>query len=227
MAIGQGERHIDSAAVYLLDRMADIIGELEAVSFNLETAKDKLDYDRKIETHYSSSQVSMEGPDKMLFQRSGDEGKHSFWCNGELATFYIHNENNYVTLEVPGNLIEMIDDLNQRFDFHFPAADFFYPSFTDDILAEFDTLEYLGKMNIDGEECFYIRAYNEDTNFQLWISGNNWTLPKRYILHKKGGENVRFETTFKSWDLNPDLPDTTFEFLPPPKSRLINIMEKS
>ena len=75
----QAARQIDSAAVYLLDRMADIIGELEAVSFVLETATDRLDDKQKIETHYSVSQVSMEGPDKMVFQTKGDKGKIGFW----------------------------------------------------------------------------------------------------------------------------------------------------
>ena len=223
----QGTRQIDSAAVYILDRMADIIGELEAVSFSMETATDRLDDHQKIKTHYSSSDVNMLGPDKMVFHRYGDKGKHGFWFNGSYATLYSFKENSYVTLEYPGNLIEMIDELHSRFDFQFPAADFFYPSFTDDVLEEFNTLEYLGKTKIDGEDCFYIRATNDNMHLQLWISGSNWNLPKRFIIIQKGEENLRYESTFKHWDINPVLPNTIFEFLPPPKSRLIDIMEKS
>ena len=220
-------RQIDSAAVYLLDRMADIIGELEAVSFSIETATDRLDDKQKIETHYSTSHVSMAGPDKMVYHRFGDNGKHGFWFNGTFASMYSFKENNYVTLEAPGNLIEMMDNLHTRFDFQFPAADFFYPSFTDDILADFNTLEYLGKTVVDGEDCFYIRATNEHMHFQLWISSSSLNLPKRSILIQKGKQNLRFESVFKDWEINPNLPNTIFEFLPPPKARLIDIMEKS
>ncbi len=223
----QAVREIDSAAVYILDRMADIIGELESVSFSLETTADKLDDNQKIETHYSTSHVSMEGPDKMVYQRIGTKEKYGFWFNGTYASFYSFKENNYVVLESPGNIIEMIDDLHTRFDFQFPAADFFYPSFTDDILEEFNTLEFLGKTVVEGEECFYLRATNENMQFQLWISSSNQNLPKRLVLIQKGKQNLRFESVFKSWDLNPKLPLTIFEFLPPPKSKLIDIMEKS
>ncbi|UCD62218.1 MAG: DUF2092 domain-containing protein [Flavobacteriaceae bacterium] len=223
----QAARQIDSAAVYILDRMADIIGELEAVSFSLESATDRLDDNQKIETRYSSSHVSMQGPDKMVYQRFGNKGKYGFWFNGSYASLYSFNENNYVTLQTHGNIIEMMDDLHTRFDFQFPAADFFYPSFTDDILADFNTLEYLGKTQVDGEDCFYLRATNENMHFQLWISSSKWTLPKRFIIIQKGDQNLRFESVFKDWDINPNLPNTMFEFLPPPKSKLIDIMEKS
>lgn len=223
----QDAREIDSAAVFILDRMADIIGELEAVSFTIETATDRLDDKQKIETHYSASHVSMAGPDKMVYQRFGNKGKHGFWYNGAFASMYSYKENNYVTLEAPGNIIAMIDSLHSRFDFQFPAADFFYPSFTDDILEDFNTLEYLGKTVVDGEDCFYIRATNETMHFQVWISSSNWNLPKRFIIIQKGNQNLRFESVFKDWDINPNLPNTIFEFLPPPNARLIDIMEKS
>lgn len=223
---GQSVREIDSSAVYILDRMADIIGELEAVSFTMKSATDRLDDRKKIETHYSTSQVSMVGPDKMVFHRTGDKADHGFWFNGTYATLYSFDQNRYVTLEVPGNIIGMIDELNTRFDFQFPAADFFYPSFTDDILEEFDTLEYLGKSKVEGEDCFYIRATNEEMHLQLWIAGNNRNLPKRFIIIQKGKKNLRYESTFSNWDLNPMLPNTIFEFLPPPGSKLIDILEK-
>lgn len=223
----QDAREIDSAAVFILDRMADIIGELEAVSFTIETATDRLDDKQKIETHYSTSHVSMQGPDKMVYKRLGNKGKYGFWFNGSYASLYSYNENNYVTLETPGNIIEMMDDLHTRFDFQFPAADFFYPSFTDDILADFNTLEYLGKTQVDGEDCFYLRATNEHMHFQLWISSSSLNLPKRFIIIQKGKQNLRFESVLKDWEVNPNLPNTIFEFLPPPKARLIDIMEKS
>lgn len=223
----QAARQIDSTAVYILDRMADIIGELEAVSFSIETSADRLDDAQKIKTYYSASQVSMVGPDKMVFQRFGDKGKHGFWFNGTYASMYSFKENNYVTLESPGNIIEMMDGMHTRFGFQFPAADFFYPSFTDDILEDFNTLEYLGKTIVDGEACFYLRATNEHMQLQLWISSNNWSLPKRFILVQKGKQNLRFESVFNDWDINPNLPNSMFEFLPPPEAKLIDIMEKS
>lgn len=223
----QATRKIDSTAVFILDRMADIIGELESVNFYLETTTDRYDEYDKIISHYSSSQVSMNGPDKLVFQRTGDKGRQGFWYDGSYASFYSYDENNYVTVEAPENTIEMIDNMHLRFDFQFPAADFFYPSFTDDILEQFHTLEFKGKTVIDGEECYYIRALSDNMNFQLWVSSSNWNLPKRFIILQKGERTLRIESVFEKWEINPIIPSTVFEFLPPQSAKLIDILEKS
>ncbi len=223
----QQNRSIDSTAVFILDRMADIIGELESVTFTLETTTDRKDYNSKIVSDYSISHVSMSGPNKLVYQKSGDKGRKGFWYDGAFASFYSFDENNYVTLEAPENTIEMIDTMHQRFNFQFPAADFFYPSFTDDILEEFDTLEFLGKSVIDGEECYYIRALNDTMNFQLWVSSSNWNLPKRFVILQKGERILRVESVFEEWEINPTIPNTVFEFLPPQSAKLIDILEKS
>tara|TARA_R110002012_G_scaffold321809_1_gene551534 strand:+ start:35955 stop:36677 length:723 start_codon:yes stop_codon:yes gene_type:complete len=220
------EKQIDSTAIFILDKMSDIIGDLGSVIFILNSSVDKLNANNNIEKHYKHSEVSMVGPDKLVSRSQGDKGDHAFWYNGEVMTYYSFNENNYVTLEAPNNIITMIDSMHMRFDFKFPAADFFYPSFTDDIMDEFDSIQYEGQKMIDGESCFYITATNKDTNVQLWISNTMNTLPKRMVIIQKDKGNMQYEATFTKWELNPEIPNAIFEFTPPPGARLISILEK-
>ena len=221
------EKQIDSTAIFILDKMSDVIGDLQSVSFSLSSSVDKINASSNIEKHYKRSEVSMVGPDKLIARTQGDKGDHAFWYNGEYMTYYSFDENNYVTLEAPDNIITMIDSMHKRFDFRFPAADFFYPSFTDDMMEEFDTIEYLGQKMVDGESCFYIMATNQNTNVQLWISNTMNTLPKRMVIIQKDKNNMQYEANFTSWKLNPEIPNAVFEFSPPPKSKLISILEKS
>lgn len=60
------EKQIDSTAIFILDKMSDIIGDLNSVSFTLNTSVDKLNADKNIEKHYKHSTVSMVGPDKLI-----------------------------------------------------------------------------------------------------------------------------------------------------------------
>lgn len=220
------EKQIDSTAIFILDKMSDVIGDLNSVSFELNTSVDKINADRNIEKHYSHSNVSMVGPDKLIARIQGDKGDHAFWYDGEFMTYYSFIENNYVTLEAPDNIITMIDSMHMRFDFKFPAADFFYPSFTDDIIEDFDSISYLGQKTIDGEPCFYIMATNKDTNVQLWVSNNMNVLPKRMVIIQKNKDNMQYEANFIKWELNPEIPNSVFDFTPPPNSKLISILEK-
>ena len=223
----QGAKNIDSTAIFILDKMNDIIGDLESVSFNISNATDKINPNQVIETHFSSSSVSMVGPDKLVTRTKGDKGNYGIWYDGSFVSYYSFDENNYVTLEAPDNIITMIDSMHTAYDFKFPAADFFYPSFTDDIIEAFDTVQYAGKKIVDNEECFHIMATNSEMHVQIWISNNMGMLPKKLLIIHKNEGNLQLESTFSNWNLNLNIPDSVFNFLPPPNAKLISIMAKS
>ncbi|GAA4298626.1 DUF2092 domain-containing protein [Aestuariibaculum suncheonense] len=220
-------KSIDSTAIYILDKMADIIGSLESVKFNISTAADKLDEDGNLSTYYAKSSIAMTGPNKFTSTTKGDSGNYGYWYNGEYVSYYSLDENNYVTLEAPETILTMIDSMHMAFDFKFPAADFFYPSFTDDLIEEFNTIAYKGQRSIDGETCFYITATGEYKYIQLWISSNATVLPKRLIIIYKNEGHLQFETSFSNWELNPNIPEAIYNFTPPPHASLISILAKS
>ncbi|MBD0824909.1 DUF2092 domain-containing protein [Aestuariibaculum marinum] len=220
-------KSIDSSAVYILDKMADIIGSLESVKFDIDTANDKLDVDGNLSTYYATSNIAMTGPNKFTSTTNGDAGNFGYWYDGEYISYYSLTEHNYVTLEAPETILTMIDSMHTAFDFKFPAADFFYPSFTDDLIEDFDTISYEGQRSVDGEKCFYITATNADKHIQLWITSNTTLLPKRLIIVYKTEGNLQFETSFYNWELNPNIPEAIYNFTPPPHASLISIMAKS
>jgi len=223
----QESKNIDSTSIFILDKMNDIIGDLESVSFNVVTATDKVNAKQDIETHFSKSSVSMVGPDKLVSRTKGDRGSYGIWYDGSFVSYYSFDENNYVTLEAPDNIITMMDSMHVSFDFKFPAADFFYPSFTDDIIDAFDTVQYIGKKMIEGEECFHIMATNNEMHVQIWISNKTGMLPKKLLIINISENNLQIESTFNDWNLNPNIPESVFDFLPPPNARLISILAKS
>ena len=147
--------------------------------------------------------------------------------DGSHLSYYNFDENNYITLEAPESTLEMIDKMHLDYNFNFPAADFFYPSFTDDMLEQFSTIKYLGSEFINGEECHRIMATNDEINVQLWLSNGTYLLPKRFVIIYKNKSNLQYESTFSNWIINPNIPNSTFDFLPPPHAKLISILKKS
>ena len=223
----QNNKKIDSSAIFILDRMATVIGSLESVSFEINNSNDEFNDNNHLEKQYSKSHITFSGPNKLLVKTESTKGKQGFWYNGSLVSYYNLDENNYVTLEAPETTIDMIDQMHINYDFNFPAADFFYPSFTDDMMEQFDSIEFLGKKNIAGEECYHIMATNKDLNVQIWISNATYILPKHFVIIYKSKSNLQYESTFSNWKLNPNIPDAIFDFLAPPKARLISILKKS
>ena len=222
----QGPR-VDSVAVMILDRMANVISDLNSCSFKLYTSYDAPDQEYGMVKHFGSDEVYMAGPDKMLVHSYGDKGHRGFWYNGEKITYYSFDENNYATVSAPPSIIAAIDTMNKDYGIEFPAADFFYPTFTNDILAQFETIVYLGKTEIENQECLHILATNKDKNVQFWIANDAFNLPLKFTILYKDEGDLQYEATFRDWQLNPQIPGAVFEFLPPPKAARITLLPKS
>lgn len=220
------ETNADAVAVMILDHMSDVIGELNSCAYNLSTSQDINDPDNGMIKSYAESKVLMVGPDKMLIKVNGNRGNKGFWYNGSSVTYYSFTENNYAKIEAPDNIIATIDSVSMNYNIEVPAADFFYPAFTDDILDGFDTVKYLGEKVVENEACFHLKTTNKDMEVQYWISNDAYNLPKKYLIIYKDKQNMQYEGTFNNWEINPDIPDSVFEFTPPPKAREIKILAK-
>ena len=216
------ETRKDTVAVMILQKMSDVIGDLNSVSFKLNTSVDVVKHGYGVETQFGHSEVYMVGPDKMLIHSKGEKGHRGFWYNGETFTYYSFDENNYAIVNALPTIIETIDTIHKTYGIRFPAADFFYPTFTEDVLDFFDNVMYLGEKVLNGETYFHVLASNEKFNAQFWISNDAFNLPKKFIIRYK--DNMQYEATFSNWQLNPEIPISVFEFMPPPKATQISIM---
>ena len=107
----------------------------------------------------------------------------------------------------------------------FPAADFLYPTFVDDILSESKTLVYLGLTKVDGKDCFHIAGATRDKTYQFWISDDAFTLPMKMVIVYTAKEmNPQYEAVLSDWQVNPNLPDALFQFTIPHRARKVKLM---
>jgi hypothetical protein len=215
---------VDSVALMILNHMSDIIGDLNSCSFKLQTSVDVIDYDFGTIKQTGTDEVSMVGPDKMLVHSYGDKGHQGYWYNGEQVTYYSFSENNYATVAAQPDILSTIDSLNMNYNIDFPAADFFYPTFTDDILSQYPNVLFAGIKNVAGQECFHVIVSNLQQTIQFWIANNAYSLPEKFVITYKNHENMQYEASFSDWKLNPEIPEAVFEFLPPPNANRITLL---
>lgn len=217
----QVSAQIDSTAIMVLDRMSDVIGDLSSCSFTLETASDKAEPNGSEKKFYTYN-TYMNGPDELYVEAVGEQQHKGYWYNGSHLVYYSFNENNYSVVDAPDNTLDMIEEVNQKYELDFPAADFFYPTFTDDLIEHFSKISYLGKTEINGKECFHILADNTDLNVQIWVSNDAFSLPEKFnITYKKKPYSPQYLATFSNWKINPELPELIFDFIPPSDAKEI------
>lgn len=217
----------DTIAVAIFDRMSDVIGEMSSISFTLQIRDDEVDQDLGLVTTFRESQVHFNGPSQMQIHSYGQKGHRGYWYDGVALTYYSFEENNYAVIESSANTIDMINEVNDQYGIDFPAADFFSPTFTDDVLANFEELKYVGMRTIAEKECFYIIAKREDMIVQLWIANDALNLPVKMLIMEIGGKATQqYEASFSNWDINPFLPDAMFKFQTPPSAKKISILPR-
>ncbi len=218
----------DTSAIIILDRMSDLIGDLKSCSFTLNTSEDIIDVGLGLVKHFGVQQVYMVGPDKMMIHSNGKKGHRGLWYNGDSLVYYSFTENNFAIIETPPTILEMINQVNTDYGIEFPAADFFYSTFTDDLIERMDDIILAGRVVVEGTNCYHIIAKNEEMGAQFWISDDEWFLPvKMVIVYYDESPNAQYEATFSDWKVNPDLPNAMFNFSPPPKARKIRILSKN
>src|SRR5450432_2836959 len=216
--------NIDTIAVAILDRMSAMIGSLSSCHFTVKSNYDIRSQHLGLVKHGEEEQLYMQGPNKLLIRSQGDRGERSIYYNGETLTYYSMENNQFATIPLSVSIVEMIDTVNKLYGIEFPASDFFYPTFVDDLLSESKNLIYLGMTKVDGKDCFHIAGTAADKTFQFWISDDALTLPlKMVIVYTNRDTNPQYEAVLSDWQINPVLPAALFEFMAPPKARKIKM----
>jgi len=205
---GNGE--YDTRAIESLDKLTETVGDLSSLSYTVDSYSVSEEGDEI--TKFSD--VYLRGANKMFIKNSGTKGNKSFWYNGKTFAYFLFDKNEYDILDAPNNTLKVIDSININYGIYFPAADFLYPTLTDDMIANYDQILYFGDEKIEDVECISIEASNEEYIVQLWIN-KELNLPNKMVIISKSNENKYYEAIYSNWRINPKLPDVMFEFQAP------------
>ncbi len=207
---------IDSSAVAILDKMNAVVGNLHSCSLSLTTEYDILDDRLGLVTHSDVANVYLKAPDKLYVSKSGDKGNKEFYYDGKNFTYYSKDNNLYSTVPAPPTIIQTIDSIHNTFGIDFPASDFFYPYFVDDLLDVSNNLANLGTTTVDSKNCFHLAGTTSGMTYQIWIADDGTFLPvKMNIVYIDKVSNPQYTAVYDQWNLNPSLQNSMFDFTVP------------
>lgn len=200
----------DTRAIESLDKISETIGNLNACSYTTKS----FNVDKNGVETSKLSDVYLRDSNKMYVQNSGTNGGKDFWYDGKTFSYFLYKKNEYDILDAPDNTLKVIDSINKKYGIYFPAADFLYPTLTDDVLNNYDSLLYFGEEKINDVICISLEASNDNSVVQFWIEKET-NLPYKMVILSKVNENKYYEAVYSNWRVNPKLPDVMFKFQPP------------
>ncbi|WP_264566150.1 DUF2092 domain-containing protein [Flavobacterium sp. N3904] len=204
----------DAKAIAAMDKLSSTIGELKSCSYSLSTDVTHSTTSGKPAEHRESD-VYMKGPNKLYVFTKETGNRKGYYYNGSEIALFRFDKKTYEVLPAPDNTIAMITEAHDKYGVDFPAADFFYPSLTDDMMEHFDTIVDAGTAKIDGVLCKEINAISAKMNVFVSIDAAT-NLPKRLEIYYLGDEKGKsYVITFSNFISNPVLEDKIFNFAPP------------
>jgi len=212
----------DERAIASFDALSETIGKLESCSYTLNTFVSK----KTGEQYTNEHDVYMRGPNKMYIHSDGTKGERSYWYDGKTMGYFNFAKNTFDTIPALENIVKTIDVLHHKYGIDFPAADFFYPTFTDDMIDNFDQILFFGDETLDGVDCSVSKSVNDKYLVHIWIDKKT-DLPHKLVISNVNNSLGYYEAVFSNWRENPVLPDILFEFKPPQHSTRVALKIKA
>ena len=116
---------VDKNAVAALDKMGAYLRSLKAFQVKATTSRDEvLDNGQKVQ-FASTANVLVQRPNKFRGEESSDAKHRMYFYDGKSFTLYADRSGYYATVPAPGNINDLSDRLESKYDIELPLRDLF------------------------------------------------------------------------------------------------------
>jgi hypothetical protein len=181
---------------------------------------------QKIEFN-STGRQSVQRPNKLRSERSGDLVEQLFVYDGKSLTLYQPQEKVYAQVAAPGTLEEMLDFAREKHDVVAPFGDMLFKNAYDILMDGVTEGIVVGQAVIEGVVCDHLAFRAEFVDWQIWIQQGAQPLPRRIVITTLDLPNApQFAVTVTRWDLEPKFDAQTFTFTPQAGVKQIEILPR-
>jgi hypothetical protein len=218
---------IDPEAQRLLKASTDFLAKQQQLSAETRNSLEiVLKSGQKIQFNHQA-RLSMQRPNKLRAERSGDLVNQVFVYDGKSLTLHNPQDKAYAQVAAPGTLEEMLDFARTQLDIVAPAGDLIYKNAYDILMDGVTDGFVVGKAVIEGVRCDHLafRAPHVDT--QIWVQEGAQPLPRKMVITTRDLVNApQFAVTITKWNLKPSFGAQTFSFTPPAGAKKVDFLPR-
>lgn len=170
---------IDQRALDMLKKMSDTLSQAKTIRFQARSMVPIRTPGGIWINLYGTSQVVMQGPDKLFASTGGDFAAHDFYFDGKTIAMYSPAKNLYSVRQAPATIDEMIEQAYKEDGKSFPYADLLvsepYAVLTDGLVGAL----YVGQSVIrplagaGGVKADHLVFSNKGVEWQIWIDAGD------------------------------------------------------
>ncbi len=223
MAVQAQATGVDPAAERLLKASTDFLAKQDRFTFDSRTSLEAVLYSgQKIEFN-STGRQSVQRPNKMRSERTGDVVEQLLVYDGQSLTLFNPVEKTYATVGAPGTLEGMLDFARETLNIVAPAGDVLYKDAYAILMDSVISGMVVGKSVIEGVRCDQLAFRGPVTDLQVWIQEGAQPLLRKVVITTRDMFNApQFSATVTKWDLQPRFDDQTFRFSAPAGTKKVD-----
>lgn len=208
--------NIDPKAVEILRNSLNYFSNVKEFSAQAQsTLEDILDSGHRVDYEFAG-EVVVQRPNHFRNERFGKKMHQIFYFDGKTLTLYNPDQKVYATEPSPGTIDDMFHVARDSFGISVPISDLVYSNSFQLLYQNVNYAVVIGKEMIGDVQCDHLLFSRDEADFQIWIADSAPLLPYRYVVtDKTTPELLSFSTTIYNWNLNPEIPENYFDFIPP------------
>lgn len=223
-AIGQAAE-IDPQAENLLRSATSYLAQQQKLSVEAQgTLEAVLTSGQKIQFDHSMT-MSMQRPDRLRVERSGELVDQIFYYDGKSLTLFNPDTKHYATLPAPETVEKMLDFARESLDIVAPAGDLLYANAFEILMQDVTSGFVVGRSMLGGVVCTHLAFRAPHVDWQIWIQDGDQPLPRKFVITSPDIAGApQFTVVMTGWNLAPELTDGMFEFKPAADAKQIEFL---
>ena len=205
---------ITADAQAVLDRMAASLNGLKTFSITGDSSRDEvmpLGFTMQNNEH---AVLTVQRPDKLRVEMSGDVRNRSFFFDGANLTMYSPEDAAYTRVEAPGTLKTLVGGLLDL-GVEMPMIDVLYQGAQGTLTEAVESGFVIGDSTINGIACDQLGFRQDDIDWQLWVQKGATALPLKIAITTRYEYGAPQFQTVMTWNTKPRIDKKTFVFSPP------------
>ena len=205
-----------NAAMQILKRMTDYIGEQKAILATVDTDVEVVTTELQKIQFASSGQVLLNRPDKIRASRTGGYADMELVFDGKTLSILGKNLNSYTQIDAPGTLDQLVERLRTESGAALPFADLLLARAYEELSADVIDAKHIGRGVIDGVECEHLAFRTPEVDWQLWVELGPRPIPRKYVITSKTVTgSPQYTLQVKEWRTDAPSGASLFTFRPP------------
>jgi hypothetical protein len=225
--VDTSEWSVEDEADLVLQAAGNLLAQTRRFSFRAEIMEEQvLESGAKIDTSREGT-VHVRRPDGLVAVRHQASGERRLRYDGATAAIFDVPTNLYVQGDdPPPELDGFLDYLADHLNVPIPLGDVIvadpYAALREPALGGV----HFGDALVRGSLCHHLGFGNGDIEWQIWVQKEGRPLIRKAVINYRDERgSPRWEAHLSDWNLEDDLPDAAFTFVPPEGSRRIRLAQ--